>query len=82
MWSAWEVEGLIRRMAKPYPAVLITSARQTGKTSLLRYLNVRLDQDRSPGRFLLTGSQIFPSMHGLPESGDQSSRHWPNPVYS
>ena len=116
MWIAREVEGLIRRMAKQFPAVLITGARQTGKTSLLRHLyprtsyltldlpanaeaartapdellkaypppviideiqyapsflrhlKVHIDQDRSPGRFLLTGSQVFPLMHGVSES--------------
>lgn len=103
-------------MAKQFPAVLITGARQTGKTSLLRHLypsasyltldlpanaeaartapdellaaypppviideiqyapsllrhlKVRIDRDRSPGRFLLTGSQIFPLMQGVSES--------------
>lgn len=103
-------------MAKQFPAVLITGARQTGKTSLLRHLypgtsyltldlpanaeaartapdellraysppviideiqyapsllrhlKVLIDQDRSPGRFLLTGSQVFPLMHGVSES--------------
>jgi predicted AAA+ superfamily ATPase len=116
MWIAREVEGRIRRMAKQFPAVLITGARQTGKTSLLRplyprtsyltldlpanaeaartapdellkaypppviideiqyapsllrHLKVHIDQDRSPGRFLLTGSQVFPLMHGVSES--------------
>lgn len=41
MWIAREVEGLIRRMAKQFPAVLVTGARQTGKTSLLRHLYPR-----------------------------------------
>lgn len=116
MWIARQVEPLIRRMAKQFPAVLITGARQTGKTSvlrrlypkaayltldlpahaeaartapdellasypppviideiqyapsLLRQLKVRIDQDRSPGRFLLTGSQVFPLMQGVSES--------------
>lgn len=103
-------------MARQFPAVLVTGARQTGKTSLLRHLyprasflsldlpanaeaartapdallegypapviideiqyapsllrhiKVRIDQDRSAGRFLLTGSQIFPLMQGVSES--------------
>lgn len=103
-------------MTKQFPALLITGARQTGKTSLLRHLypdasyltldlpanaeaahtapdelleaypppviideiqyapvllrhlKVRIDQDRRPGRFLLTGSQVFPLMQGVSES--------------
>ena len=116
MWIARQVQPLVRRMANQFPAVLITGARQTGKTSLLRhlyphasyltldlpanaeaartapdellaaypspviideiqyapsllrYLKVRIDRDRSPGRFLLTGSQVFPLMQGVSES--------------
>ena len=116
MWIARKVQPLIRRMAKQFPAVLITGARQTGKTSLLRHLypsasyltldlpanaeaartapdellaaypppviideiqyapsllrhlKVRIDRDRSPGRYLLTGSQVFPLMQGVSES--------------
>ncbi|THJ22083.1 MAG: ATP-binding protein [Nitrospira sp. CG24E] len=116
MWIARQVQPLIRRMAKQFPAVLITGARQTGKTSLLRqlypnasyltldlpanaeaartapdellarypppviideiqyapsllrHLKVRIDRDRFPGRYLLTGSQVFPLMHGVSES--------------
>lgn len=116
MWIERKVQPLIRRMAKQFPAVLLTGARQTGKTSLLRHLypgasyltldlpanaeaartapdellkaypppviideiqyapsllrhlKVRIDQDRSPGRFLLTGSQVFPLMQGVSES--------------
>lgn len=36
--------------------------------SLLRHLKVRIDRDRSPGRYLLTGSQVFPLMQGVSES--------------
>lgn len=36
--------------------------------SLLRHIKYRIDQDRSPGRYLLTGSQIFPLMQGVSES--------------
>lgn len=36
--------------------------------SLLRHLKVRIDQNRSPGRYLLTGSQLFPLMQGVSES--------------
>lgn len=103
-------------MAGQFPAVLVTGARQVGKTSLLRHLfpdasyitldfpghaeaaqtaperlldqypepliideiqyapslmrhiKARIDRDRSPGRFLLTGSQVFPLMQGVSES--------------
>jgi predicted AAA+ superfamily ATPase len=103
-------------MANQFPAVLVTGARQAGKTSilrhlypqtsylsldlpanaeaahtapeqlldqhrepviideiqyaptLLRHLKYRIDKDRSPGRYLLTGSQIFPLMQGVSES--------------
>ena len=36
--------------------------------SLLRHVKYRIDKDRSPGRYLLTGSQIFPLMQGVSES--------------
>ena len=107
---------MLRRMADQFPAVLVTGARQAGKTSilrhlyphasylsldlpanaeaaqtapvqflekypepviideiqyaptLLRHLKYRIDKDRSPGRYLLTGSQVFPLMQGVSES--------------
>lgn len=107
----------IRRALKTFPAVLITGARQTGKTTLLRnefgqsyayvslerpdvrlraladpvaflnetgspvildeiqyapellhYLKERIDEDRSPGQWLLTGSQSFTLMRGVSQS--------------
>ncbi|MBN1365146.1 MAG: ATP-binding protein [Syntrophaceae bacterium] len=36
--------------------------------SLFRYVKSIVDTDRKPGRFLLTGSQVFPLMEGLSES--------------
>jgi len=116
MWIARGSENLLRRMADQFPAVLVTGARQAGKTSilrhlypqasylsldlpanaeaahtapeqlleqhpepviideiqyapsLLRHLKYRIDGDRSPGRYLLTGSQVFPLMQGVSES--------------
>lgn len=116
MWIPRHAEQLLRRMARQFPAVLVTGARQAGKTSLLRHLyprasylsldlpanaeaartapmhlldqypepviideiqyapsllrhlKVRIDQERSPGRYLLTGSQVFPLMQGVSES--------------
>lgn len=38
VWIARSVEPLIRRSARQFPVVLVTGARQTGKTSLLRRL--------------------------------------------
>lgn len=103
-------------MVDQFPAVLVTGARQAGKTSilrhlypqisylsldlpanaeaantapeqllnqypepviideiqyapsLLRHLKARIDENRSPGRYLLTGSQVFPLMQGVSES--------------
>lgn len=116
MWITRDVEPLLNRMASQFPAVLVTGARQTGKTSLLRhlfprtsyvtldlpahaeaaatapdsllnkypepliideiqyapallkYVKVRIDSNRTPGRFLLTGSQGFGLMEGVSES--------------
>ena len=36
--------------------------------SLFRHLKVRIDQDKRPGRFILTGSQGFALMQGISES--------------
>ncbi len=104
----------IHRAMKTFPAVLVTGARQSGKTTLLRhefgkshryvslerpdvrarassdpvaflaenpspiildeiqyapdllhYVKDRIDEDRRPGRWLLTGSQSFPLMRGI-----------------
>jgi predicted AAA+ superfamily ATPase len=108
-------EGL-RAAWRDFPAVVLTGARQTGKTSLcrrllpaanyvtldipaeaetarlaperfldnhtppliideiqyapdlLRHLKIRIDADRQPGRYLLTGSQDFLLMQGVSES--------------
>ncbi|MBU1183181.1 MAG: ATP-binding protein [Proteobacteria bacterium] len=103
-------------MVGQFPAVIITGARQTGKTSilrrmypeasflsldlpanaeaaltapeqlleqypepviideiqyapsLLRHLKYRIDRNRSPGQYFLTGSQVFQLMQGVSES--------------
>jgi len=116
MWVHRHSEKLILRMARQFPAVLVTGTRQAGKTSilrhlfpqasflsldlpvnaeaartapeqlldqhpepviideiqyapgLLRYIKYRIDKDRTPGRYLLTGSQVFPLMQGVSES--------------
>lgn len=107
----------IRRAMSTFPAVLITGARQTGKTTLLReefgkfhayvslerpdvraraladpvaffdenpaplildevqyapellhYVKDQIDQNRDPGRWLLTGSQNFSLMEGISQT--------------
>lgn len=116
MWINRHSEKLLKRMVDQFPAVLVTGARQAGKTSilrhlypqisylsldlpanaeaantapeqllnqypepviideiqyapsLLRHLKSRIDENRSPGRYLLTGSQVFPLMQGVSES--------------
>ncbi len=116
MWITRDAEQLLHRMADQFSAILVTGARQSGKTSLLRHLyphaaylsldlpahaeaartapdylldrypepviideiqyapsllrnlKVRIDANRTPGRFFLTGSQIFPLMEGVSES--------------
>ncbi len=116
MWITRHAEKLLQQLAGQFPAVLVTGARQVGKTalvrhlfpeasyltldypayaeaartapeallerhpppviideiqyepSLLRYLKLRIDRDRTPGQYLLTGSQLFPLMQGVSES--------------
>ncbi len=116
MWIPRYSENLFRRMAKQFPAVIVTGARQAGKTSLLhrmipqasylsldlpanaeaartapeqlleqypspviideiqyapsllRHLKYRIDKNRSPGQYFLTGSQVFQLMQGVSES--------------
>ncbi len=108
----------IRRAMTTFPAVLITGARQTGKTTLLRtefsdthryvslerpdvraraladpvaflaeaagtplmldeiryapellhYIKDQIDEDRAPGRYLMTGSQNFALMQGVSQT--------------
>ena len=50
-----------------HPAPLIVDEVQYAP-ALLRHLKVRLDQDRRPGQYLLTGSQGFGLMEGVAES--------------
>lgn len=38
MWIKRDSENLLRRMVGQFPAVLVTGARQAGKTSILRHL--------------------------------------------
>lgn len=116
MWIARIYEKTLREVLRHFPAVVLTGARQVGKTSLarrvfadadyvsldlpslaaqaestpdaflrhfrepliidevqyapslFRHLKFVIDQDRRPGRFLLTGSQLFPLMQGVSES--------------
>ena len=117
MWINRNFSEEIRALAAQFPAIALTGARQTGKTSLLqrlfpghtyvtldvpstaeladkdpetflarhppplvvdevqyaprlfRHLKVFIDSDRhNMGRFILTGSQLFPLMKGVTES--------------
>lgn len=106
----------LQRAMGTFPAIVLTGARQTGKTTLLRrvlpshryvtlddpdvraravadpvgflrehdapvvldevqnvpslfsYVKARIDEDRRPGRWVLSGSQAFPLMAGVTES--------------
>jgi hypothetical protein len=116
MWITRKYEETLRALFRQFPVVVVTGARQVGKTSLVRRvfpshsyvsldvpsmaeqaekspetfirsfaepliidevqyapslfrnLKVVIDQDKRPGRFLLTGSQTFTLMHGVSES--------------
>lgn len=108
MWIKRKYEQTLKALAAQFPAVVVTGARQVGKTALVRrvfpdyhyisldlpaaaeqaekspdaflkaqppplvidevqyapalfrHLKATIDTDRSPGRFILTGSQNFP----------------------
>lgn len=116
MWIARDYENTLQRLVAQFPVVMVSGARQVGKTSLVqrlfpdfsyvtldlpsaaaaaeqspseflnthgepliidevqyapsvfRALKVVVDQDKSPGRFILTGSQNFLMMQGVSES--------------
>lgn len=116
MWIERNLSDAILRAFDQFPVVVVTGARQAGKTSLVRHLfpvadyvtfdipreaesarldfasflqqhpdplvideiqyvpevfrqlKVVVDQDRRPGRFVLTGSQDFSVMEGVTES--------------
>ena len=50
-----------------YPAPLIIDEIQYAP-ELLRHIKTRLDRDRTPGQYLITGSQDFAMMQGVTES--------------
>jgi hypothetical protein len=64
MWIERNAENALRKFQRQFPVILVTGARQTGKTSLLRYLYpdinyISLDDpalsqraDNSPGEFI------------------------------
>lgn len=55
------------QLLERYPGQLIIDEIQYAP-SLLRYIKYRIDSDRSPGKYLLTGSQVFSLMRGVSES--------------
>ncbi len=115
-WIERMLTPCLKRAAKQFPAVLVSGARQVGKTALcrhvwpqahyvsldipssaesarydplrflsehptplivdevqyapelLRYVKARIDEDRTPGQYLLTGSQDFAVMQGVTET--------------
>jgi hypothetical protein len=116
MWINRKYEETLTKLAHQFPAVVVTGARQVGKTSLVRrvfpdyryisldlpsaaeqaernpdsfleenqaplivdevqyapslfrYLKVKIDREKRPGQFILTGSQNFSLMQGVSES--------------
>jgi len=58
-----EPEAFLQR----HPSPLIVDEIQYAP-ELLRYMKAKLDQDRSPGQYLITGSQDFALMQGVTES--------------
>ena len=116
MWIDRKYEKTLSAMAEQFPVLLVTGARQVGKTSLVRkvfpdfdyvaldipslaeqaekspdsllnsrkepliidevqyapaifrYLKARVDEKKTPGRFILTGSQNFLLMQNISES--------------
>jgi predicted AAA+ superfamily ATPase len=116
MWITRKYEKTLAALSRQFPAVVLTGARQVGKTSLVRrvfpdhtyvsldlpaaaeqaenspsrflgdyseplvidevqyaptlfrHLKVKIDEDKRPGRYVLTGSQNFPLMQGISES--------------
>ncbi|MDZ7582401.1 MAG: ATP-binding protein [Deltaproteobacteria bacterium] len=116
MWITRKYERTLAALSRQFPAVVLTGARQVGKTSLVRrvfpehayvsldlpaaaeqaenspdrflgdypeplvidevqyapalfrHLKVKIDADKRPGRYVLTGSQNFPLMQDISES--------------
>ena len=116
MWIVRKYEKTLGNLSRQFPAVVLTGARQVGKTSLVRrvfpdhayvsldlpaaadqaensprrfmsefpeplvidevqyapalfrHLKAKIDEDKRPGRFILTGSQNFQLMQGISES--------------
>jgi predicted AAA+ superfamily ATPase len=64
---AAEAEGNAERFLRAFREPLILDEIQYGP-SLFRYLKAIIDEDKKPGRFILTGSQNFLLMQGISES--------------
>ena len=119
MYIRRKIEGQLRYLSEHFPAVVVTGARQTGKTTLIKesvgrdenmtyvtldhprirdlakndpelflqqypvpliideiqyapellpYIKMKIDEDRRPGQYYLTGSQMFRLMNNVSES--------------
>ena len=55
------------QLLEQYPEPVIIDEIQYAP-SLLRHLKYRIDRNRSPGQYFLTGSQVFQLMEGISES--------------
>ncbi|MFZ0614159.1 MAG: ATP-binding protein [Desulfobacterales bacterium] len=65
--AAEQAENSPRRFLSDYPEPLVIDEVQYAPT-LFRHLKVKIDEDKRPGRFILTGSQNFHLMQGISES--------------
>ena len=78
MWIKRDITNLIQKLCTERPSLLLTGARQTGKSSLLSRifpehacisLDVPLAKNKQlTGQYIMTGSQKFSLMKGVPES--------------
>ena len=116
MYIQRKIEGKLNYLSKHFPVVVVTGARQTGKTTLIKeskpdagyitldypkirdlaksdpelflqqykapliideiqyapellpYIKIKVDENRTPGQYYLTGSQMFRMMKNVSES--------------
>ncbi|MFZ0243467.1 MAG: ATP-binding protein [Desulfobacterales bacterium] len=65
--AAEQAENSPARFLTDYPEPLVIDEVQYAP-ALFRHLKVKIDEDKRPGRFILTGSQNFRLMQGISES--------------